>query len=151
MRLGEITREQILIGKGRGSQDWALGCIKIGRWRRTSSRVVRQEQQSVGTWRWIRDEAQRRRKWLIMLKEAKQHEAHWLPWQVCTWRSDVRTGLKWLWERMGGEEVHAVSSWGKCGGHWRRLLQRQEAPKETWQLNVTLYPGWNPRREKNNR
>ena len=28
-----------------------------------------QEQQSVGTWRWRRDEALRRKKWIIMLKE----------------------------------------------------------------------------------
>lgn len=68
-----------------------------------------------------------------MLKEAVgfSNIAHWLPRQVWIWRSDVGTGLEWIWERMGGEEVHAVNSSGKCGGHWRRLCHRQEEPKET--------------------
>ena len=67
-----------------------------------------------------------RKKCPITLKEATR--APWLPGQMWFLRSDVGIGLEWIWERMGGEELHAGNSLGElcqkgigCGGHWRRL------------------------------
>ena len=55
----------------------------------------------------------------------------------------------------GHSAKYPISSPRNRQGHWKQNNLRDyyslEEPKETWQVNVRCYPGWDPEIEKENR